>query len=203
MKIITNPSVITNKTPQKDLKSNRVPLHRGRRSARCHGHRHWRRDHFTMTWQWAPWQSSWRASTMALRPGLWISSYCLYAIVCVIIPLLFAFLPSWVLPSLENPTQAHRTSHATPKDLVVDHAWPRHGHVYQTLAPLLVHGLLILDRARQGRRVPLTVTFADMQYHFMMENRDLVCTWLEATARDTFSPYRWLHNLRIGSPPTP
>jgi hypothetical protein len=39
-----------------------------------------------------------------------------------------------------------------------------------------------------------------------MENRDLfkeVCTWLKATSRDTFFPHGWLHNLRIGPPPTP
>jgi hypothetical protein len=39
-----------------------------------------------------------------------------------------------------------------------------------------------------------------------MENRDLftkVCTWLEATARNTFSPHMWQHNLRIGPPPAP
>jgi hypothetical protein len=38
-----------------------------------------------------------------------------------------------------------------------------------------------------------------------MENHILfteVCTRLEATARDTFSLYRWPHNLRIGAPPT-
>jgi hypothetical protein len=38
-----------------------------------------------------------------------------------------------------------------------------------------------------------------------MENCDLfmeVCTWLEATARDTFSLHGWPHNLRIGHPPS-
>jgi hypothetical protein len=37
-----------------------------------------------------------------------------------------------------------------------------------------------------------------------LENRDLfmeVCTRLEATARDIFSPHGWPHNLRIGPPP--
>jgi hypothetical protein len=39
-----------------------------------------------------------------------------------------------------------------------------------------------------------------------MENHGLfteVCTQLEATARDTFFPYGWPHNLQIGPPPTP
>jgi hypothetical protein len=38
-----------------------------------------------------------------------------------------------------------------------------------------------------------------------VENRALfteVCTRLEATVRDTFSLHGWLHNLRIGAPPT-
>jgi hypothetical protein len=30
-----------------------------------------------------------------------------------------------------------------------------------------------------------------------------VCTWLEATTRDTFSLHGWSHNLRIGAPPSP
>jgi hypothetical protein len=37
-------------------------------------------------------------------------------------------------------------------------------------------------------------------------NRDLfmeVCTQLEATVRDTFFLHGWLHNLRIGPPPSP
>jgi hypothetical protein len=37
-----------------------------------------------------------------------------------------------------------------------------------------------------------------------LENRDLfteVCTRLEATARDIFSPHGWPHNLRIGPAP--
>jgi hypothetical protein len=39
-----------------------------------------------------------------------------------------------------------------------------------------------------------------------LENRDLfteVCTRLEATARDTFPPQGWPHNLWIGPPPSP
>jgi hypothetical protein len=39
-----------------------------------------------------------------------------------------------------------------------------------------------------------------------MVNHDLFlrrCTRLEATVRDTFSPYGWPHNLHIGPPPTP
>jgi hypothetical protein len=39
-----------------------------------------------------------------------------------------------------------------------------------------------------------------------MENHDLfmeVYTWLEATARDTFSLHGWSHNLHIGPPPSP
>jgi hypothetical protein len=39
-----------------------------------------------------------------------------------------------------------------------------------------------------------------------MENRTLfieVCTWLEATATDTFSLHGWQHNLWIGPPPSP
>jgi hypothetical protein len=39
-----------------------------------------------------------------------------------------------------------------------------------------------------------------------MENHDLfteVCTWLEATVRDTFSLHGWPHNIRIEAPPSP
>jgi hypothetical protein len=39
-----------------------------------------------------------------------------------------------------------------------------------------------------------------------LENRDLfteVCTRLEATERDNFSPHEWPHNLRIGPPSSP